>query len=101
MIQILAVLAVLLLGAGIAVSVVWFVGTRKPPGPPSPLRLWMRKFWAGTGRTVRERQTHRALLITAVIAGALTWVLTGWPVGGLIVLIAIPGVPWLFTASSA
>ncbi len=101
MIQIIAVLAVLLLGAGIAVSVLWFIGTRKPPGPPSPIRLWLRKFWSGSGRTFRERQTHRALLITAVIAGALTWVLTGWPVGGLIVLIAIPGVPWLFSASTA
>jgi Flp pilus assembly protein TadB len=101
MTRILAVFAILLLGAGIAMSVAWFIGTRKPPGPASPMQLWLRRFWSGSGRSIAQRRTHQALLIIAVAAGALTWVLTSWPVGGLIVGLAIPGVPWLFSAASA
>ncbi len=101
MIKLVAILAFLLLGSGIALSVVWFVGTRKPPGPATPFQLWMRKFWAGPGRTARERRIHQILLISAVVIGALVWVLTRWPIGGIVTTIAIPGVPWLFTASSA
>ena len=80
MTRILAVFSILLLGSGIALSVAWFIGTRKPPGPPSPFRLWMRRFWSGSGRTLAQRRTHQILLIVAVGLGALTWVLTGWPV---------------------
>jgi Flp pilus assembly protein TadB len=101
MTRILAVFSILLLGSGIALSVAWFIGTRKPAGPPSPLRLWMRRFWSGSGRTAAQRRTHQVLLMVAVAVGALTWVLTGWPVGGFIVGIAIPGVPWLFSAATA
>jgi Flp pilus assembly protein TadB len=95
------VFSILLLGSGIALSVAWFIGTRKPPGPASPMRLWLRKFWAGSGRTLAQRRTHRILLLVAVALGALTWVLTRWPVGGIIVGIAIPGIPWLFSAATA
>jgi Flp pilus assembly protein TadB len=101
MTRILAVFAILLLGSGIALSIAWFIGTRKPLGPPSPLRLWLRRFWSGSGRTVAQRRTHRVLLVVAVAVGSLTWILTGWPVGGLIVGLAIPGVPWLFSAATA
>jgi Flp pilus assembly protein TadB len=65
------------------------------------LRIRLRRFWIGPGRTARQRAVHQSLLITAVIAGALTWLVTGWPVGGLIVALAVPGIPWLFSASNA
>ena len=61
----------------------------------------MRRFWLGPGRTARQRAVHQSLLIAAAVAGAVTWLLTGWPVGGLIVALAIPGIPWLFSASTA
>ena len=101
MIQIIAAVSFLLLGSGIALAIGWMIGTRKPPGPASPFRLWVKKFWQGGGRTARQRGTHRMLLVGAVVVGSLTWLLTGWPVGGLIVALAIPGVPWLFTAATA
>ncbi|GHJ49421.1 hypothetical protein Cs7R123_67630 [Catellatospora sp. TT07R-123] len=101
MIQILMVLAVLLVCGGVAMAIMFLVGTTKPIGPASPTRLWWRRFWAGPGRTAAQRRTHRGLLIFAVIAGAAAWLFTGWPIGGVIVALAIPGVPWLFAAASA
>lgn len=101
MIQMLAILAFLLLGTGIALVVVWIVGTTKPAGPVSPLKLWLRGFWDGPGRSAAERRTHKTLLIVAVCAGALTWIFTGWPIGGLVIMVAIPGLPWLFSSATA
>ncbi|MDI1462097.1 type II secretion system F family protein [Catellatospora sp. KI3] len=101
MIQILAILSVLLVGGGLAMAIAFLVGTSKPVGPASPTKLWLRRFWAGPGRTVAQRRTHRSLLVFSVVAGAAAWLFTGWPIGGVIVLLAIPGVPWLFSAASA
>lgn len=101
MTQLMAMLAFLLTAGGIVLAVFFLVGTRKPPRPTSMLRIRARRFWLGPGRTARQRAAHQSLLVGAVIAGALTWLLTGWPVGGLIVMLAIPGIPWLFSASSA
>lgn len=101
MIQLLAMLAFLMTAGGVIMSVFFLVGTRKPPRPPSMLRLRLRRFWTGPARTARQRAVHQSLLIFAVVAGAASWLLTGWPVGGLIVALAIPGIPWLFAASSA
>lgn len=101
MTQLLAVVSFLLIAGGIAMAVSWIVGTRRPPRPASLTRLRLRRFWAGPGRTVRQKRAHQSLLVVAVIAGAMTWLLTGWPIGGLIVGLAIPGVPWLFSAATA
>lgn len=101
MIQILAALAVLLAGTGIVLAVLFAVGTTRPRGPASPTRLWLRRFWRGSGRTAAARRAHQGSLVLAVLAGAAAWLLTGWPVGGLIVGLAIPGVPWLFSAATA
>ena len=101
MTQLLAVLSFLFIAGGIAMAVSFVVGTRRPARPASINRLRMRRFWIGPGRTARQRRTHQTLLIFAVVAGAMTWLLTGWPIGGLIVALAIPGVPWLFSASTA
>lgn len=101
MTQLLAVLSFLLVAGGVAMAVTWIVGTSKPARPASRWRLRTRRFWLGAGRTARQRRTHQSLLIAAAIAGAATWLLTGWPIGGLVVALAIPGVPWLFSAANA
>ncbi|MEU8076895.1 type II secretion system F family protein [Catellatospora citrea] len=101
MIQILAALSVLTAGTGIVLAVLFLIGTRRPPGPASPTRLWLRGFWRGPGRTAAQRRTHQGVLIFAICAGAAAWLLTGWPVGGIIVALAVPGVPWLFSAATA
>jgi Flp pilus assembly protein TadB len=101
MIQVLAALAFTLLGSGIVMAIRWFIGTRKPVSAAQPTRQWLRQFWHGPGRTAAQRRTHRAVLILAVVGGAMVWLLTGWPIGGLIVAVAIPGVPWLFSSATA
>lgn len=101
MIVMLAALSFLLVGSGMALAVSWLVGTRRPARPASPTQLRLRQFWQGPGRTAAQRRTHQGMLIVAVCIGAATWLLTGWPIGGLIVGLAIPGVPWLFSASTA
>ncbi|WP_020525452.1 type II secretion system F family protein [Catelliglobosispora koreensis] len=101
MIQLLAALSFILLGAGIVLAISFLAGTRRPIGPTSPFQRQLKQFWTGGGRTARQRRLHQILLIVAIVAGAATWLFTGWPIGGLVVGVAIPGLPWLFSAASA
>ncbi|MEG3633073.1 type II secretion system F family protein [Micromonospora palythoicola] len=87
--------------AGLVLAVVALVGTRRPPGRapgagPGPGRLWR-----GSGTTAREQRAHQALLVGAVVAGALAFLVTGLPVVGLLVAVAVPGAPWLFSVGRA
>ncbi|MFD0596623.1 hypothetical protein ACFQZ4_33915 [Catellatospora coxensis] len=59
MIRILAALSVLTAGSGIVLAVLFAIGTTRPPGPASPTRLWLRRFWRGPGRTAAQRRTHQ------------------------------------------
>lgn len=86
---------------GIIVGIVGVVGTARPPRPSSALRRRLRALWVGGGRTTMERRARQTTLVTAVLAGALTWLLSGLPAAGLIVGLAIPGLPWLFLAGGA
>ncbi|SCF29184.1 Flp pilus assembly protein TadB [Micromonospora purpureochromogenes] len=96
-----AVLAGLLAVSGAVVGVVGVVGTTRPPRPPSALQQRARRWWVGPGRTRREQRNHQVKTVAAVVAGALTWLLTGWPAAGAIIGIAVPGIPWLFAAGRA
>ena len=95
------VLAALLVAGGVVAGVVAVAGTTRPPRPSSPVIGALRQWWRGTGRTRRERQTRQVMIIAAVVSGALAWVIAGWPAAGLIVGVAVPGIPWLFAAGSA
>jgi Flp pilus assembly protein TadB len=101
MIELLAALAFLLVALGCVMAVTWLIGTRRPARPSSFASARVKQFFAGGGRTRREKQMHQLLLLAAIAIGALTWILTRWPIGGIIVAIAIPGLPWLFSASTA
>jgi Flp pilus assembly protein TadB len=101
MIQILAALAFIMIASGIVMSVRWFIGTSRPARPASPHQLRLRQFWSGPGRTASQRYTRQGIFVMAIICGAATWLLTGWPIGGVIVGLAIPGIPWLFSSSAA
>ncbi|MEU3455357.1 type II secretion system F family protein [Micromonospora sp. NPDC006766] len=96
-----AVLAGLLAVAGAVVGVLGVVGTTRSPRPPSALQQLARRWWIGPGRTRREQRNHQLKVITAIVAGALAWLLTGWPAAGAIIGIAVPGIPWLFAAGRA
>lgn len=101
MTRLLVMLAFLMTASGMLMAVLFLVGTSKPARPSSLLRQRLRRFWLGSALSARQRKVHQSLLIVSLTAGLATWLLTGWPVGGLIVALAIPGVPWLFSASTA
>jgi Flp pilus assembly protein TadB len=98
LLDITAVLAAVLTLSGMVLGVAGVVGTTRPPRPPSAIQLRLHRWWTGSGRSRREQRTHQIKLVAAVIAGALGWVVTGWPAAGVIVGVAVPGVPWLFGA---
>lgn len=93
----LAALLTACLTAGLILTVVGIIGTRREPGPPSRLVARLRDFWAGGGRSKRRRRIRQVLLVGAVVATAAVWLITGWPVAGLIAGAAVIGVPWLAT----
>jgi Flp pilus assembly protein TadB len=99
--QVLAFFGVVLwLGATVAM-IFGLVGTRRPVGPPSQVGRKLAAFWAGSGRSAKQRRTHRATLILGVVAGIAAWLVTGLPVAGLLVMLAIPGAPWVFNVGKA
>ncbi|MGW4497719.1 type II secretion system F family protein [Micromonospora sp. NPDC004336] len=86
--------------AGLLLAVVALVGTRRPPARPGAGR-GLDRLWKGSGATPREQRAHQALLVGALVAGALAFLVTGLPVVGLLVAVAVPGTPWLFSVGRA
>ncbi|WTO07253.1 type II secretion system F family protein [Micromonospora sp. NBC_00617] len=87
--------------AGLLLAVVALVGSRRPAGPGPGAGPGLSRLWRGSGVTPAERRAYQALLLTAVVAGALAFLLTGLPVVGLLVAVAVPGTPWLFAVGKA
>jgi hypothetical protein len=87
--------------AGLLLAVVALVGTRRPAGPGPGAGPGLSRLWRGSGATPAERRTYQTLLLAAVAAGALAFLLTGLPVVGLLVAVAVPGAPWLFAVGRA
>ncbi|MCX5068595.1 type II secretion system F family protein [Micromonospora lupini] len=87
--------------AGLLLAVVALVGTRRPAGPGPGAGPGLSRLWHGSGATPSERRAYQTLLLVAVVAGALAFLLTGLPVVGLLVAVAVPGAPWLFAVGKA
>ncbi|WBB82448.1 type II secretion system F family protein [Micromonospora sp. WMMD882] len=88
--------------AGLVLAVVALVGTTRPaPAPGRAGGNGLRRLWLGSGPSRREQRRHQALLVGAALAGALAFLLTGLPVVGLLVAVAVPGTPWLFSVGRA
>ncbi|MGW3619656.1 type II secretion system F family protein [Micromonospora arida] len=87
--------------AGLLLAVVALVGTRRPPGPRPGSGPGLSRLWRGPGSTPAEHRAYQALLVAALVAGALAFLLTGLPVVGLLVAVAVPGTPWLFGVGKA
>ncbi|MGA3526609.1 type II secretion system F family protein [Melissospora conviva] len=94
----IAVLAGTASVAGLLLALVALTGTRRPPRPPGRVAARLQRMRHGGGRDASAR---RWLLIVAATAGALAFLLTGLPVVGLLVALAVPGAPWLFTVGRA
>lgn len=69
--------------------------------PPARLIALAGRIWRGHGRTPAEQRRHRFMLGSGIVAGAAGWLFTGLPVLGLIIAVAVPGIPWLLAAGSA
>ncbi|MEU8296075.1 type II secretion system F family protein [Micromonospora sp. NPDC048909] len=100
-IELIAVVSGAACVAGLLLVVVALVGTRRPPGPQPGAGPGLSRLWYGSGSTPRERRAHQALLLGAAATGALAFLLTGLPVVGLLVAVAVPGTPWLFNVGRA
>jgi Flp pilus assembly protein TadB len=98
-IELIAVLSGIACVTGLVLVVVALIGTTRPARPGATAGL--RRLWDGGGTTARERRAHQTLLVGAVLAGAVAFLLTGLPVVGLLVALAVPGAPWLLTAGRA
>ncbi|WP_033344422.1 type II secretion system F family protein [Catenuloplanes japonicus] len=97
----IAALAGAAIVGGLILAVVALFGRPGPSGPDSPLTVRLRQIWNGGDPSASGRRRHRALIVAAFACGALGWLLTGLPVIGVLVGIAIPGAPWLFTVGRA
>jgi Flp pilus assembly protein TadB len=96
----LAALAAAALAAGMILIITGLVGTRRPAGPPAASASRIAAL-VGVGLSGRARRTRQVMLAAAVAATAGGWLLTGWPVGGLIAGLAVLGGPWLLTVGAA
>jgi Flp pilus assembly protein TadB len=96
----IAAIAAAALAAGALLIVTGLVGTRRPAAPPTATASRLAAT-VGIGLSTRQRRTRQALIALAMAATAGSWLLTGWPVGGLIAGLAVLGMPWLFTVGSA
>ncbi|MFD6692043.1 type II secretion system F family protein [Micromonospora aurantiaca (nom. illeg.)] len=87
--------------AGLVLTVVALIGTRRPPGPAPGSGPGLSRLWTGSGASRADQRRYQLLLGAAVVAGAAAFLLTGLPVVGLLVALAVPGVPWLFAVGRA
>ncbi|MBW4704186.1 MULTISPECIES: type II secretion system F family protein [unclassified Micromonospora] len=100
-IELLAVVSGAACVGGMVLAVVALFGTTKPTRPTRTSTTGLRRLWLGSGTNRRDQRAHQMTLGAAVVAGALAFLLTGLPVVGLIVAVAVPGVPWLFAVGRA
>jgi Flp pilus assembly protein TadB len=94
-VELVAVVAGTVCVLGLVLAVVAIAGTTKPPRPPFGGRL--DRLWRGPSERPRDQRRRQALLLGAAAAGAAAFLVTGLPVVGLLVVVAVPGAPWLFT----
>ena len=99
--NLIAITAGMLGVGGIVMTIAGFIGTTKPMPPPSRTAITLRRWWRGDGRSVAAQRLRQMLIITSIVSGVLTWLITGVLILGVIVLLAVPGIPWLFSAGGA
>lgn len=86
--------------AGVALGVFAAIGTVPTARPQSSSARWWTRLWSGAGLRPAERQLRRALLVAAGFAGAVAWLVTGMPIVGVLIAVAVPGTHWLFTVGN-
>ncbi|MGW0751968.1 type II secretion system F family protein [Streptomyces sp. NPDC002587] len=82
---------------GLVGLVAGIVGTTAPAGPSVAARLRAGRRLAGRD----ERMARRTRLALGTLAGILLWLVTGVFVAGVLVLLAVVGVPWLLSPTKS
>ncbi|MFF7995112.1 type II secretion system F family protein [Kitasatospora xanthocidica] len=95
---VLGLLAGLLVAGGLVAGVAGIIGTTAPP-TPGPASRWRRAITSNE-RDVRARARARTRLVGSAAAGLLLWIVTGWFVLGLIVVLVVAGLPWLLASNA-
>ncbi|MHB8448961.1 MAG: type II secretion system F family protein [Mycobacteriales bacterium] len=93
---VLAGLAGALTVAGILLALAGLIPRAPRPAAPSPVRARLHQLThpdTSTAQLLRLRRSRQ--LVTALAAGGLVWLVTGWPIAALGAAIAGPGLPWL------
>ncbi|MEE1782712.1 type II secretion system F family protein [Streptomyces sp. SP17BM10] len=88
----------MLLVGGLVGAVVGIVGTTAPP-MPGPASRFRAALTSGE-RDERARARARARLLASAVGGVLLWVVTGWFILGLILVLVVAGLPWLLASTS-
>jgi Flp pilus assembly protein TadB len=96
----MAAAAAVPLVAGLLLVITGVIGTHRPAAPPTRTATGLAAL-VGVGLSTRQRHARRAMLTLAVAATVAVWLLTGWPVGGLLAGLAVLGGPWLLTVGAA
>jgi Flp pilus assembly protein TadB len=91
------VLAALAAG-GVALIVAGVRGRSASQSGAARLPGWLRQWWRGTDRSPAGRRRRHVLLVAAAGAGGAAYLLTWVPAVGLLVAMAVPGIPWLWSA---
>lgn len=89
------------LAGSLALGISALIPSRRPPGPPT---RWQRGMWwlrYGSGSTSGERRRHQMWLAAAIVGGIVAALISGLPVAGILVAVAVPGVPWLLASGRA
>ena len=94
--SVLAGLAGALTVAGLVLAAAAMFGTpTEQPAAASAIRARLRALTQATATAEGVRRRRARQLVTALGAGGLVWLLTGWPVAALAGAVAGPGLPWL------
>lgn len=87
-----------LLAGGFFTIIAGVRGGAAPPGSTVRPPGWLRRGWRNVGGSPAERRQRRVLLVAAVGAGLAAYLVTRVPAVGLLVAVAVPGIPWLWSA---
>lgn len=87
---------------GIVGAIVGIVGTYDDPTPKPPgrLQLALERMKSGP-RTARQRAIRRTRWVGGGIVAAIVWLFSGFLMAGVLVLVAIVGLPWLLAPTKS
>jgi Flp pilus assembly protein TadB len=81
--------------AGVLLAVAGALPHTTPPASGTGLAARARAAVAVSAAGDQLRRRRAGQLVAAILAGAVAWAVTGWPIAALGAAVAAPGLPWL------